>query len=151
MIRTCEHFNDDLNMTIELPAYFYRNCALKYKCKANWESMEKADDEDYELVRTCSECNEKVHLAEDDVSMRFHVESNNCIVIPLELTEYYPYIEEPLFTHIIYCFEKLRKNINNYGLLFVVRYYYVQLQTSSKSETADTEELKKRNSIKRVG
>ena len=84
-------------MTIELPAYFYRNCALKYKCKADWESMEKADDEDYELVRTCSECNEKVHLAEDDVSMRFHVESNNCIVIPLERTEYYPYIEDPLF------------------------------------------------------
>ena len=27
-------------------------------------------------------------------------------------------------THITYCFETLRKNINNYGL-FVVRYYYV--------------------------
>ena len=97
MVRTCQRFNDDIHMTIELPAYFYRNCALKYKCKADWESMEKADDEDYELVRTCSECNEKVHLAEDDVSMRFHVESNNCIVIPLALTEYYPYIEDPLF------------------------------------------------------
>ena len=28
------------------------------------------------------------------------------------------------FTHITYCFETLRKNINNYGL-FVVKYYYV--------------------------
>ena len=30
------------------------------------------------------------------------------------------------FTHITYCFETLRKNINNYGL-FVVRYCYVLL------------------------
>jgi hypothetical protein len=55
-----------------------------------------------------------------------------------------------LYAHNI-LFRKAKKNINNYGL-FVVRYFYVlwsvpKLQTSSKSESADTEELKKKNSI----
>ena len=72
---------DDTNTT-----HLIRNCRFKFKCDVTWESMEKTNQDDPALVRFCNKCEKKVYLTRTQRELQIHIEFNDCVAIPEEIT-----------------------------------------------------------------
>lgn len=85
---------------IEDDVHLIRNCTFKFKCDADWNKMIEAKGEEFELVRRCEKCNKNVYLVRNNQELVTHIEYNDCIAIPENITWLYGAINRHLIGHI---------------------------------------------------
>lgn len=76
--------------------HLIRNCSWKKKCSRTWNSLVEAKYMNYELIRFCPDCKEKVHLVADEQDLLQAIESNYCVAIPFDITNLKKQIDGPL-------------------------------------------------------
>jgi hypothetical protein len=76
-------------MKTKFPTHLIRNCEFKYACRKTWISLTKITGINEELIRYCDDCNQKVHLVNSSKSLLWHIENNDCVAIPFEMTTRY--------------------------------------------------------------
>lgn len=73
-------------MTSKLPTHLIRNCEFKYACRKTWKSLQKIPGINYDLIRYCDDCQQKVYLVQSERSLLWRIENNHCVAIPYEIT-----------------------------------------------------------------
>lgn len=76
-------------MTTRLPIHLIRNCEFKYACNKTWKSLAEIPGINPDLIRFCDDCHQKVHLVNSTKSLSWHIENNDCVAIPFEMTMRY--------------------------------------------------------------
>ena len=69
--------------------HLIRNCTWKFKCTKTWDSLLPAKPYTFESTRFCPDCKENVRLVENERSLFLAIEFNQCVAIPLEITNVY--------------------------------------------------------------
>jgi len=76
-------------MTPKQVTHFIRNCSWKFKCTKTWDSLLPAKPYTFKSIRFCPDCKENVRLVESERSLFLAIEHNQCVAIPLEITNVY--------------------------------------------------------------
>jgi hypothetical protein len=76
-------------MTSKNVTHFIRNCSWKFKCAKTWDSLLPAKPYTFESTRYCTDCKENVKLVNSERSLFLAIEFNQCVAIPLEITNVY--------------------------------------------------------------
>ena len=76
-------------MTSKKVTHFIRNCSWKFKCTTTWDSLLPANNYVFERRRYCPDCKENVHLVTSESCLFLAIEHNQCVAIPLEITNAY--------------------------------------------------------------
>ncbi len=76
-------------MKPKLPTHLVRNCEFKYACSKTWSSLQAIPGINEDLIRYCDDCYQKVYLLQSEKLLLWHIENNDCVAIPFEMTQRY--------------------------------------------------------------
>lgn len=94
-------------MTSKKVTHFIRNCSWKFKCDKTWDSLLPTKPYTFESTRYCPDCKENVRLVNSESSLFLAIEHNQCVSIPLEITNVYKQSQKHLMGSI-----KMAQKIN---------------------------------------